>query len=65
MNKENKTVALKRPYLMPQLLVVTLSSSGMLAGSGDTPEVHTTSEKANASGTALTRESTNIWDEEW
>lgn len=63
MKKVYLTAALKRPYMIPQMLVVALSSTGMLAES--TPEVHTSSEKASTETEALTRESKNIWDEKW
>lgn len=63
MKKVYLTTALKRPYMMPQMHVVALSSTGMLAQS--TPKVYTSSEKASTEKDALTKESNSIWDESW
>ncbi len=65
MKKVYQTAAIKRPYLSPQLLAIALSSFEMLAASGDAPEVHTTTDKASTEHEALTKESKNIWDEDW
>lgn len=66
MKKVYQTAALKRPYLSPQLLLVkALSSFEMLAASGNDPEIYITTEKASTESEALTKESKNIWDEEW
>jgi len=56
--------AQKRPYVTPVLLEVPLTTTQMLAGSGD-PDVHTTSEKASTEYEVLTKESHNIWNDEW
>lgn len=64
MKKILQPAAQKRPYMTPALLEVPLTTKRMLALSGD-PFVYTTSEKANTDYGVLTRESHNIWDDEW
>lgn len=56
----------KTTYKTPVLTVVCTAPMQMLAASGDTPEVHTTTEKVSTSHEALTRGYHHkIWDNDW
>ena len=57
----------KRPYNEPCLTVLRTAPIMVLAASGDTPEVHTTSEKASTDYNALVKEdkSYNVWNDDW
>ena len=57
----------KLPYKEPALMVVCIASENVIAGSGDAPEVHTSSEKASNDYDALVKSqnSNSIWDENW
>jgi len=49
------------------MTVLRTAPMQMLAASGDTPEVHTTSEKASTDYNALVKEdkSYNVWNDDW
>lgn len=56
----------KKPYNEPCLTVLRTAPIMMLAASGETPEVHTTSEKASTSHEALVKDNNyDVWSDDW
>lgn len=62
----NLFAAGKRPYVAPAMLERHITSTKMLAASGD-PVVHTTSSKASTDYDVLVKEdkSYNVWNDDW
>ena len=59
---------MKKTYIIPEALVVTLSSCSIIAESlpvGDSSGTITTSEEILTKEDVSTGGSTNVWDEEW
>lgn len=62
------TTSEKRPYVSPAILELLITSTQMLAASGD-PRVQTSSEKASVDYDALVKGSSrsnyDVWDDDW
>lgn len=62
---------MKKPYITPEALTVVLgSSTSILTGSADLHEDGNGNivgglQEGTATGGGLTKESKNVWDEEW
>ena len=62
---------MRKAYIIPESMVIELMQSHhVLTGSSDLHEdgngnIVGTLQQGNATGSGLTKESTNIWDEEW